>query len=137
MLWYLTGYCLSEAGAQYLLDSLPVVGPVDSWIGLKMTNNWDNIFGAKLGVGMHAKPKNSKLPSHADLGQIMKFRAYCVLQPLCSQKVRLSTTAATGGTVVAPTRHGRHWRQRDTDIEYSGGDVSKIVDDSITRSRRR
>jgi GR25 family glycosyltransferase involved in LPS biosynthesis len=117
MLWYLTGYILSEAGARYLLDSLPVVGPVDSWVGLQMTNNWDNVFGMKLGVGVHSKP-NSELPAHRDLCKILKFRAFCALQPLCTQKVRVEA-AATAGTVVAAST-GRHWRQRDTDIEYSG-----------------
>lgn len=120
MLWYLTGYCISAAGAQYLLDTLPVVGPVDSWIGLKMTSNWDNTFGVRLGVGIHAKPK-SEMPSIHDLRQILQFRAYCALRPLCSQKVRVSATALTSGTIVAPTKNGRRqWRQRDTDIEYSG-----------------
>jgi hypothetical protein len=138
MLWYLTGYCLSAAGAQYLLDALPIVGPVDSWIGLKMTNNLDNIFGTKLGVGSHGKPKPSDLPSRDDLRRILQFHAYCAVPPLCSQKVRLLTTAATGGAVVAPTRHGRHWRQRDTDIEYSGAAVSTMMEDeSLTQSRRR
>lgn len=122
MLWYLTGYCLSAAGAQYLLDALPVVGPVDSWIGLKMTNNWDNTFGTRLGVGIHAKPQSEMPSNHDYLGQIMKFHAYCARRPLCSQKVRVTTTALTSGTIVAPTEHGRRqWRQRDTDIEYSGG----------------
>lgn len=123
MLWYLTGYCLSEVGATYLLDSLPVVGPVDSWIGLKMTNNWDNVFGMKLGVGVHASP-NSELPAHKDLCRILQFRAFCALQPLCTQKVRVAVAAATAGTVVAAST-GRNWRQRDTDIEYSG-DMAKV-----------
>lgn len=121
MLWYLTGYCLSEEGANHLLESLPVVGPVDSWIGLKMTKNWDNVFGMKLGVGVHAKP-NSELPAHKDLCLILQFRAFCALQPLCTQKVRV---AAAAGTVVAAST-GRNWRQRDTDIEYSG-DTAKIA----------
>ena len=122
MLWYLTGYCLSEEGANYLLESLPVVGPVDSWIALKMTSNWDNVFGMKLGVGVHAKP-NSELPAHKDLCHILKFRAFCALEPLCTQKVRVAA-AATAGTVVAAST-GRNWRQRDTDIEYSG-DMAKF-----------
>jgi hypothetical protein len=122
MLWYLTGYCISAAGAQYLLDALPVVGPVDSWIGLKMTSNWDNTFGVRLGVGSHAKSLHHPLPSVHDLGQILQFRAYCARRPLCQQKVRISTTALTAGTIVASTQSGRRqWRQRDTDIEYSGG----------------
>jgi hypothetical protein len=136
MLWYLTGYCMSEAGAQYLLGSLPVVGPVDSWIGLKMTNNWDNVFGMKLGVGIHSKP-NSELPSRKDLCRILQFRAYCVLHPLCTQKVRVVGTATTGGAIVAATQSGRHWRQRDTDIDYSGGNISKIAGEAATITRQR
>lgn len=31
-LWYLSGYVLSRSGAQHLLRSMPVVGPVDLWI---------------------------------------------------------------------------------------------------------
>lgn len=119
MLWYLTGYCISDAGARFLLDSLPVVGPVDSWIGLKMTSNWDNIFGERVGVGAHAK-QHSELPAHKDLCKILQFRAFCALQPLCSQKVRVDATVASAGTVFAAST-GRNWRQRDTDIEYSGG----------------
>jgi len=100
-LFYLTGYILSSAGAAYLLDSLPVVGPVDSWIAFKMTSNWDNAFGTALGVGVHSRP-NCDLPSRKDLCRILQFRAFCALQPLCSQRV------------------GRSWRERDTDVDYSG-----------------
>jgi len=119
MLWYLTGYCISDAGARFLLDSLPVTGPVDSWIGLKMTSNWDNIFGERVGVGAHAK-QHSELPAHKDLCKIFQFRAFCALQPLCSQKVGVGATVASAGTVFAAST-GPNWRQRDTDIEYSGG----------------
>lgn len=31
-LWYLSGYVLSKSGAEHLLRSMPVVGPVDLWI---------------------------------------------------------------------------------------------------------
>lgn len=31
-LWYMSGYVLSRSGAQHLLRSMPVVGPVDLWI---------------------------------------------------------------------------------------------------------
>jgi len=106
-LFYLTGYILSAAGASFLLESLPVKGPVDSWIGLKMTSNWDNVFGTSLGVGIHAKP-NSKI-ARKDLRQILRFRAFCSLQPLCSQRVGIGEGPG-----------GRSWRQRDSDIEYSG-----------------
>ena len=130
MLWYLTGYCISAAGAQFLLDALPVVGPVDSWIGLKMTGNWDNTFGTRLGVGIHSKlPPSSahNMPSLHDLGQILQFRAYCSRRPLCHQKVRVSTTALTGGSIVATKNGRRQWRQRDTDIEYSGGSTGSHI----------
>jgi hypothetical protein len=26
---------------------------VDSWIGLKIMSNWDNIYGEQVGVGIH------------------------------------------------------------------------------------
>jgi len=120
MLWYLTGYCISEAGANYLLDALPVTGPVDNWIGLKMTRNWENIFGSRLGVGAHATPNVSELPTRKDLRKILDFRAFCSLRPLCSQKVGVDAAVASAGTVVASST-ARSWRQRDTDIVYSGG----------------
>lgn len=108
--WYLTGYILSLEGAKHLLDSLPVRGPVDSWIGLKMCANWDNVFGQAMGVGMRASVTSTELPSRKDLARILKFRSFAALVPLCSQKVdtRVNTTA------------GRSWRQRDTDVTYSG-----------------
>jgi hypothetical protein len=118
MLWYLTGYCLSCRGADYLLESLPVVGPVDSWIGLKMAHeNWDNTWGMTIGIGAHAQPES--LPKRKDLAEIIKFHAYCALKPLCSQKVRVDATRTAGSVMAAPGT-GRNWRQRDTDVEYSG-----------------
>jgi GR25 family glycosyltransferase involved in LPS biosynthesis len=118
MLWYLTGYIISEQGAKYLLNScLPVVGPVDSWIGLKMTSNWDNLYGANMGVGVHAKP-NSKLPSRKELCSILQFRAFCAVHPLCSQHVRGGSTNTREAARSASAT--RNWRHRDTDIEYSG-----------------
>mmetsp|Transcript_4726 Transcript_4726/g.10035 ORF Transcript_4726/g.10035 Transcript_4726/m.10035 type:complete len:1163 (+) Transcript_4726:108-3596(+) len=107
-LWYLTGYILSQQGAEKLLGDLPVVGPVDSWIGLKMSANWDNEFGRALGVGRDPRaPKRSLsdrcTPSLHDLASILKFRAFAALVPLCSQKV-----AST------------NWRDRDTDVVCSG-----------------
>mmetsp|Transcript_35205 Transcript_35205/g.75135 ORF Transcript_35205/g.75135 Transcript_35205/m.75135 type:complete len:198 (-) Transcript_35205:34-627(-) len=111
-LWYLTGYVLSLEGARHLIESLPVTGPVDSWIGLKMCANWDNNFGDMLGVGKFTKAK-TKLPSRKDLASIIKFRAFAALVPLCAQKVGSTSTSA------AMTRGGG-WRNRDTDITYSG-----------------
>lgn len=111
-LWYLTGYILSLEGARHLIKSLPVTGPIDSWIGLNMYSNWDNRFGAANQVGKlqqkkKEKKKKQKLPSNEDLAKIIKFRAFAALVPLCSQKV---ATDIRGGS----------WRDRDTDITYSG-----------------
>ena len=113
-LWYLTGYILSLDGARHLIKSLPVTGPIDSWIGLKMYSNWENRFGAANYVGKWRKKKEKKekkekptLPSNEDLAKIMKFRAFAALVPLCSQK-------------VATDMRGGGWRDRDTDITYSG-----------------
>ena len=112
--WYLTGYIVSLEGAKHLLESLPVRGPVDSWIGLKMCSNWDNSFGEAVGVGFQSKPRVEG-PPRKDLSMIMKFRAFAALDPLCSQKV---VTGGSGSAGVA----GRNWRQRDTDITYSGSE---------------
>ena len=103
-LYYMTGYILSESGARYLLDRTPVVGPVDSWVGLKMTANFDNSFGTAVGVG-HSQPNPIADPiSQKDLSTFLKFRAFCAMQPLCMQRVV----------------RGQTWRNRDTDIEFSG-----------------
>lgn len=112
-LWYLTGYVLSLEGARHLIESLPVTGPVDSWIGLKMCGNWDNTFGDMMGVGKYTTAKTD-LPPRKDLAKIMKFRAFAALVPLCAQKVGTSST-----TAASTTRRGG-WRDRDTDITYSG-----------------
>eukprot|EP00804_Cyclotella_cryptica_P017943 CCRYP_001299-RA/>CCRYP_001299-RA protein AED:0.01 eAED:0.01 QI:59/1/1/1/1/1/3/1403/1308 len=110
-LWYLTGYVVSLEGVRHLLESLPVAGPVDSWIGMKMCHNWDNIFGQRIGVGKHTKT-HSKPPSRKDLAQILRFRAFAALVPLCEQKnsnLSPSSDMSRGG-----------WRNKDTDIAYSG-----------------
>lgn len=107
-IWYLTGYIVSLEGARHLIKSLPVSGPVDSWIGLKMCSNWDNVFGQWIGVGKHARA-HSKLPSRKDLAKILKFRGFAASVPLCAQKV---------GSTDTMTRVS--WRDRDTDITYSG-----------------
>ena len=109
-LWYLTGYILSLEGSKYLLNSLPIVGPVDSWVGLKMMSNWDNIYGQQIGVGVHAQ-QNTKTPSKKELGKICKFRAFAALVPLCNQKTHLQKLEGVSG---------RNWRQRDTDVTFSG-----------------
>ena len=115
-LWYLTGYVLSFEGAKKLLGELPVVGPVDSWIGLKLCSNWDNAYGHSLGVGRETRknfPMLSTLPTRKDLAKIMKFRAFAANVPLCSQVIS-STKASPSFTKRAS------WRNRDTDITYSG-----------------
>jgi len=114
-IWYLTGYVVSLEGAEHLLGSLPVRGPVDSWIGLKMCANWDNSFGESVGVGVQSKPKVEG-PSRKDFATIMKFRAFAACDPLCSQKVMNAGRSATTNAA------GRNWRQRDTDITYSGSE---------------
>jgi GR25 family glycosyltransferase involved in LPS biosynthesis len=112
-IWYLTGYIVSLDGASYLLDKLPVRGPVDSWIGLNMFGNWDNMYGHAMGVGMAAKPGNETSISRKDLRSLLRFRAFAALVPLCSQKVGATSASSNKNT-------GRNWRQRDTDIIYSG-----------------
>ena len=132
MTWYLTGYLLSAAGARYLLDHLPVVGPVDAWMGRKMimASNWENDYGHRVGVGMRAAPDRelrSSTLTKKELQTCLRFRAFCANIPLCHQKVR--TEIATGAGVNAPgstSKQGQHWRHRDqwrhrdTDIVYSG-----------------
>lgn len=109
-LWYLTGYILSLEGAKHLLQSLPVVGPVDSWIGMKMCSNWDNTFGQRIGVGNHTRTQATP-PSRKDLARILRFRAFAALVPLCEQK---NYNTSEGGS------HSRGWKDKDTDIVYSG-----------------
>lgn len=115
-LWYLTGYILSSAGARFLISSLPVVGPVDSWIAVKMRDNFANRFGDSLGVGKHAKTHRIPLPK--DLSKIMKFRAFAAHAPLCTQKQVVAQSKAIG------TRGGGqgNWcaAKKDSDVEYSG-----------------
>jgi len=111
-LWYLTGYILSAAGARFLASSLPVVGPVDSWIAVKMRDNFANRYGDSLGVGKHAKAHHAPLPK--DLSKIMKFRAFAAKVPLCTQKQAVAQSQGTRG--------GGNWRdaKKDSDVEYSG-----------------
>jgi hypothetical protein len=138
-IWYLTGYVLSLEGAKYLLNQLPVRGPVDSWIGLLMFGNWDNTFGHMAGVGVHARllpttgghsggdaASSALLPPRKDLTQILRFHAYAAMIPLCSQKVGGGTGEAgrgVGGGNSAARTAQRNWRQRDSDIAYSGADL--------------
>lgn len=133
-IWYLTGYLVSLRGAQYLLQHLPVQGPVDSWIGLQLmfTQNWDNSFGHALGVGVSTKAPLTTTTTHhpssssmtkKEWQQILRFRAFCATTPLCSQRVGLTQehrTAQTTTNLAAATGGKSGWRQRDTDIVYSG-----------------
>ena len=116
-LWYCTGYILSLEGAKHLIDCLPVVGPVDSWIGLKMTANWDNTYGQRIGVGNVTKALIDKdmVPSRKDLGVVMKFRAFAAITPLCLQKLKFTTSSSASND-----QRGAKWRDRDTDVTYSG-----------------
>ncbi len=123
MTWYLTGYLLSQAGAQYLLDRLPVVGPIDAWMGRKMilTSNWENEFGHRMGVG--DAPQNGSdylrpVLSRKEIRLCVRFRAYCASVPLCDQKVRTAT--ATGASASHRDKPFQNWRLRDSDIVYSG-----------------
>jgi GR25 family glycosyltransferase involved in LPS biosynthesis len=128
MTWYLTGYLLSKAGARYLLNHLPVVGPVDTWMGRKMilTSNWENDYGHRIGVGnapsKEATSNNYAQPptiSRKEIRECVQFRAYCASVPLCDQKVR--TTTATGASAKENyNKPLQNWRFRDSDIVYSG-----------------
>lgn len=128
MTWYLTGYLLSKAGARYLLNHLPVVGPVDAWIGRKMilASNWENEYGHRLGVG-NAPLKGAADDARPDISRkeirvCVQFRAYCASIPLCDQKVR--TASATGASTKQNNKNNnkpfQNWRLRDSDIMYSG-----------------
>ena len=111
-IWYLTGYIVSLEGCRFLLDSLPVKGPVDSWIGLLMCyRNWDNDYGHAMGVGSRTVSTDRTL-SRKELCQFLRFRAFASVVPLCSQRVNIDNTG---------TNARRSWRQnRDTDITFSG-----------------
>jgi GR25 family glycosyltransferase involved in LPS biosynthesis len=113
-IFYLTGYILSLDGAKHLLDSMPVSGPIDTWIGLKMCQNWDNLYGSIVGVGVQSNPI-VEAPSRKDLTTIMRFRAFGATLPLCAQNVSVG-----GGIASAAGSSETNWRQRDTDITYSG-----------------
>lgn len=109
---------MSLEGSKYLLDRLPVKGPVDSWIGMKATSNWENDYGHKIGVGIGAKAKVSSddFPFKKELNSIMKFRVFAALSPLCVQKVVWKDALS----IVDRHRDFSKWRQRDTDITFSG-----------------
>lgn len=130
-LWYLTGYILSQEGAAYLLNSLPIIGPVDSWIGMKMLSNFSttsietseqvsSVLTHLNYVSREQADANSsdqKRTAEKVKGKL-KFRCFAALTPLCSQQVggEMSSTART--FTETPARAS--WRDRDTDITYSG-----------------
>ena len=137
--FYLTGYLVSALGCRHLLQSLPVVGPVDAWIALQQTRNWDNSYGATLGVGSHARPGGHVVgggdisavtaaaaaaiaPSRSDLARILQFRAFCAVRPLCYQKVgaaagwggdgdRTNGGTVAGSAAAAASGGARHERR--------------------------
>jgi len=123
MTWYLTGYLLSKSGARHLLKHLPVVGPIDAWMGRNMilTSNWENDYGHRMGVG--CAPQNGSdyarpTLSRKEISLCVQFRAYCAGVPLCDQKVRTAT--ATGASASNHDKPLQNWRLRDSDIVYSG-----------------
>ena len=104
--WYLTGYILSLEGVQLLLNQLPLNGPIDTWMGHALTYvwNWKNKLGDELKVGYNSTPIINDTVSKKRLCQYFNFRNFCALVPLCHQKVDGKGT----------------WRDRDSDIVYSG-----------------
>ena len=115
---YLTGYIISMDGVRHLLESLPVRGPVDSWIGLKMLSNWDNTYGTKIGVGSATKAyvESDVLPNKKVLKSIFKFRSFAALTPLCSQTYLSTAMTSASSNISGKSK----WCDRDTDIVYSG-----------------
>ena len=122
MTWYLTGYLLSQAGAQYLLDRLPIVGPIDAWIGQEMIlKNWENDYGHHIGVGKVPQNRSDSVKptlTRREIRMCLRFRAYCSGIPLCDQKMKTETTEGT-----CALHHDKplyRWQLRDSDIVYSG-----------------
>mmetsp|Transcript_363 Transcript_363/g.760 ORF Transcript_363/g.760 Transcript_363/m.760 type:complete len:80 (-) Transcript_363:160-399(-) len=74
-------------------------------LGLRMTRNFENLVGERLGVGGHGKGGDL---SGSQAAKIMDFRAFCAVPPLCSQPLRNTNNT------------GRRWKDKDTDIVYSG-----------------
>ena len=111
-LWYLTGYIVSLEGVKYLQSCLPVVGPVDSWLGLKMCSNWENKLGFEIGVGLAASKARKTNLTRKELISVLKFRCFAALSPLCSQSI--------GDGELNSEGIKQSWRNRDSDIVYSG-----------------
>lgn len=85
---------------------------------MKATANWENEYGRLIGVGTAPKAKvhAQDLAFKRKLGDIVKFRVFAALSPLCSQKLAWKEDSS------APDKFGEtaKWRQRDTDITFSG-----------------
>lgn len=113
--WYLTGYIISLHGARFLLEHLPVMGPIDTWMGMKAANNWENEHGLKLGVGVTSKSRvnaHRVFSEREDIAKVIKFRSFAALSPLCLHKTEHSNSLFHPNCTK--------WRKRDTDITYSG-----------------
>ena len=128
--WYLTGYILSQKGVEYLLrNSLPIVGPIDSHLGLFILHkNWDNIYGQRMGVGTNAAQKIVEMSSslQQNLDQIIQVRAFATLTPLCSQKLGFSTSSTLDDATTSNNDRAK-WRSRDTDIVFTGHSSQTII----------
>lgn len=135
-LWYMTGYLLTLDGVKYLQKLLPIQGPIDTWIGRLMCTNFRSEFQkfdnkdsviseseelANILQRLHMIESDGPVTggisrgiSRAKMALQMKFRCFAASVPLCSQRVgneELSREALATNI---------NWRQRDTDITYSG-----------------
>ncbi len=80
-LWQLSGYVLTRRGARCLLDSLPVVGPVDLWINHRFADL--NVHAVRRPLirqrsGVASSNLYSVLPVLAELGSITRERPLMV-----------------------------------------------------------
>ena len=80
-LWQLSGYVLTRRGARRLLDSLPVVGPVDLWINHRFADLTVHAVTRSLipqRPGVASSNLYSVLPVLAELGSITRERPLIV-----------------------------------------------------------
>ena len=91
---------------------------MDSWIGMKATSNWENEYGRMIGVGTAPKAKvlAQELTFKKKLETIVKFRVFAALTPLCSQKLAWKDSLDGSSSIKDISK----WRQRDTDVTFSG-----------------
>ena len=68
-LWQLSGYVLSKAGAQKLLDRLPVRGPVDLWINFHFSDI--DVYSTKKPI-IEQRPDNTSSNSYSILPVLSK-----------------------------------------------------------------